>query len=158
MSISPPPTGVPSKETSAEYTLIGGPKWYHRRIRLLGPLLGLLIPGALGAVAYLSLQLSDASWSGLVGLIGGYFAAPTLLAVGAPFGERDLYPLAAGAAAVMWLLVGLLASRRATRNPMATWSDFWRHYLWMLAGIWVGVSVALAIATVRIGSGIVDWQ
>ena len=41
---------------------------------------------------------------------------------------------------------------------MATWSDFWRHYLWMLAGVWVGVSVALAIATVRIGSGIVDWQ
>lgn len=125
---------------------------------MFGPLLGLVIPGTLGAIAYLSLQLFDSSWSGIVGLIGGYFAAPTLLAVGAPFGDRELYPLAAVAAGVMWLLVGVLASRRATRNPMATWSDFWRHYLWMLAGIWVGVSVALAIATVRIGSGVVDWQ
>jgi len=125
---------------------------------MFGPFLGLLIPGALGAIAYLSLQLSDASWSGPVGLVGGYFAAPTLLAIGAPFADRSVYPIAAGAAAVMWLFVGMLAARRSTRHPMATWSDFWRHSLWMLAGIWVGVSVALAIATVRIGSGIVDWQ
>ena len=40
---------------------------------------------------------------------------------------------------------------------MATFGDYWRHYLWMLGGIWIGVGVALAIATVQIGSGIVDW-
>lgn len=158
VSISPPPTGIPSNETRAEYNLIGGPRWYHRRIRLLGPLLALLIPGLVGAIAYSSLQLFDSAWSGSVGLIGGYFAAPTLLAIGAPFADRRVYPIAAAAAALMWLLVGLLASRRATRNPMATWGDFWRHYLWMLGGIWVGVTVALAVATVRIGSDIVDWQ
>ncbi|MCH9836835.1 MAG: hypothetical protein P8O03_14685 [Ilumatobacter sp.] len=158
MSISPPPTGYHSNETSTEYTLVGGPRWYHRRIRMFGPFLGLLIPGAVGAIAYVSLQISDASWSGSVGLIGGYFAAPTLLAVGAPFADRNVYPIAAAAAAVMWLFVGILAARRSTRHPMAAWGDFWRHYLWMLAGIWIGVSVALAVATVRIGSGIVDWQ
>lgn len=119
--------------------------------------MALLIPGAVGAIAYGSLQMSDAAWSGPVGLIGGYYAAPTLLAIGAPFADRSVYPLAAGAAAVMWLLIGMLASRRATRNPMASWGDFWRHYLWMLAGVSVGVTVALAIATVRIGSGVVDW-
>ena len=125
---------------------------------MFGPILALLIPGALGAFAYLSLQLSDASWSGPVGLVGAYFAAPPMLAIGAPFADRSVYPLAAGAAALMWLLVGMLASRRSTRNPMAAWGDFWRHYFWMLAGIWVGVAVALAIATVQIGSAIVDWQ
>lgn len=116
-----------------------------------------MIPGIVGAIGYLSLQLSDAAWSGTVGLIGGYFGAPTLLAVGAPFGERSLYPVAILAAVAMWLLIGLLASRRATRNPMASWNDYWRHYFWMLGGIWVGVGIALIVATVRIGSGIVDW-
>lgn len=142
----------------AEYNrLIEGPRWYRARIRLLGPPLGVLIPGAIGLVGYLALQLSDASWSGPLGLLGGYFGAPTLLAVGAPFGDRDMYPLAIAAAGILWLLVGLLASRRATRNPMATWPDYWRHYFWLLGGIWVGVAVALVIATVRIGTGIVDW-
>lgn len=92
-----------------------------------------------------------------MGLIGGYFSAPALLAIGAPFADRSVYPIAVAASAVMWLFVGVLAARRSTRNPMATWGDYWRHYLWMLSGIWVGVSVALAIATVRIGDGIVDW-
>ena len=124
---------------------------------MFGPFLALVIPGILGAIAYLSLQLSDASWSGPVGLIGGYFAAPALLAIGAPFADRSVYPIAAVASAVMWLLIGVLAARRSTRNPMATWSDYWRHYFWMLAGIWVGVTAGLAIATVRIGDGVVDW-
>jgi hypothetical protein len=147
----------PSNATNTEYALTGGPRWYQRRIRMYGPFVALVIPGLLGAIAYLSLQLSDASWSGPVGLIGGYFSAPALLAVGAPFADREIYPIAAGASALMWLLVGVLASRRATRNPMATWGDFWRHYLWMLVGIWVGVGIGLAIATVRVGSGVVDW-
>ena len=116
-----------------------------------------MIPGILGAIAYFSLQMSDAAWSGPVGLIGGYYSSPALLAIGAPFADRSVYPIAAIASALMWLLVGVLASRRATRNPMATWSDFWRHYAWMLCGIWVGVTVALAIATVRIGRDVVEW-
>jgi hypothetical protein len=141
----------------AANTLIEGPRWYRSRIRTWGALLGLLIPGAVGAIGYFSLQWSDGSWSGPIGLIGGYFGAPTLLAVGAPFGDRGIYPLAIVAAGAMWLLVGLLASRRATRNPVATWADYWRHYLWLLGGIWLGVAVALVVATIRIGTGIVDW-
>ena len=124
---------------------------------MLGPFLALLIPGVVGAVAYFALQMSDAGWSGPVGLLGGYLAAPTLLAVGAPFADRSLYPIAVAAAGAMWLLIGVLAAQRATRNPMASFGDFWRHYSWMLVGVWVGVIAGLAIATVRLGSGIVEW-
>ena len=48
-----------------------------------------------------------------------------------------MYPIAVGASAVAWILVGWIASRRATRNPLATWNDYWRHYFWMAAGILV---------------------
>jgi hypothetical protein len=99
-----------------------------------------------GAIAYFSLQWFDTAWSGAVGLVGGILAAPALLAAGAPFGNRDLYPIAIAASGVMWLLIGLLASRRATRNPMASWGDYWRHYAWMLGGIWVGALGALGAA------------
>lgn len=159
MSVPAPtsaPRTSPSSDTSTEYHLTEGPRWYRSRIRTWGGPAGLLIPGVVGAIGYLALQLSDAPWSGTVGLLGGYFGAPTLLVVGAPFADRELYPLAVAAAGVMWLLIGLLASRRATRNPMASWADYWRHYAWLLGGVWLGVAVALAVATVRIGS-IVDW-
>jgi hypothetical protein len=150
-----PPPAAPSARPDAR--LIEGPRWYRNRIRWLGPFAGLLGPGALGAIAYLSLQLFDTAWSGTVGLIGGYLAAPTLLAVGAPFADRGIYPLAVAASGLMWLLVGLLAARRATRNPMASWTDFWRHYGWMVFGIWTGVVIALGVAMWQVGDSVVDW-
>ena len=99
--------------------------------------------------------MSDAAWSGAVWLVGGVFAAPCLLLVGAPFGEEDLYPIAIGASVLLWLLVGLLAARRATRNPVATWSDYWRHYAWLCGGIWAGCAVALGVAAVVISDSLV---
>ena len=112
------------------------------------------MPALVGAIAYLSLRLFDTAWSGAVGLIGGVFASPALLAAGAPFGDRGLYPLAVAASGLLWLFVGLLAARRATRNPMATWSDFWRHYAWMCAGVWAGAALALGVAALSISDSL----
>lgn len=116
----------------------------------------MLVPGLLGAVGYVALEMSEASWSGTVGAATSYLAAPALLAVGGPLADPELKPLAVGSSAVMWLLAGVLASRRATRNPFATWADFWRHYSWMLVGSWVGVMMAIAIASVWIGPDLLD--
>jgi hypothetical protein len=74
-----------------------------------------------------------------------------LLVVGAPFGNSDLYSIAIAASGVLWMGVGLIASRRATRNPLATWTDYWRHYFWLASGIWVGAGIALGRATITIG-------
>jgi hypothetical protein len=134
--------------------LIEGPRWYRSRIRTLGPLAALIVPGIVGAVAWLSLELFDTAWSGAVGLIAGVFAAPALLVVGAPFGDNDLYPIAIGASVLLWLLVGVLASRRATRNPMAGWADFWRHFAWMCGGIWLGCSAAMIVAAATVGESL----
>ena len=35
---------------------------------------------------------------------------------------------ASRSSAVLWLIVGAVAARRTTRNPMATWPDYWRTY------------------------------
>lgn len=150
-SPAPPDLGAPP---SASRALIEGPRWYRTRIRTWGPFAGLLVPGVVGAVAWLSLRLFDTAWSGAVGLIGGVLAAPGLLAAGAPFGDNSVYPLAVAASGVMWLLIGFVAARRATRNPMATWDDYWRHYLWMMGGVWVGAGAALAIAAVSISDSL----
>jgi hypothetical protein len=144
----PPPATAPPGD------IIEGPRWYRRRLRAWGPLLALVPPGIVGAVAYFSLRLFDTTWSGAVGLVGGVLAAPLLLVAGAPFGDRDLYPAAVAASGVLWLLVGLLASRRATRDPMATWRDFWRHDAWLTGGVWIGAAGALTAAALTVSDSL----
>ena len=161
MSSPPAPTDeassydAASAEAARGQPLIEGPRWYRHRIRTWGPFLALVAPGILGAVAWLSLRLFDTAWSGAVGLIGGVLAAPGLLAAGAPFGDNDMYPIAVAASGLLWLLIGFLASRQATRNPMATWSDYIRHLAWMTAGVWVGAGAALAIAALSISDSLI---
>ncbi|MDX2381972.1 MAG: hypothetical protein QNM02_19700 [Acidimicrobiia bacterium] len=137
--------------TRRQAPLVEGPRWYRNRIRVRGPFAALIVPGIVGFVAYFSLQLFDTAWSGVIGLVGGVLAAPVLLLVGAPFGDRGSYPLAVLASAVLWMAVGLIAAMRATRNPLADWGEFWKQFVPLLFGVWAGVLVALVIATVIIG-------
>jgi hypothetical protein len=131
--------------------LVEGPRWYRSRIRMRGPFAALIVPGILGFIAYASLQLFDTAWSGAIGLVGGVLAAPVLLLVGAPFGERGTYPLAVLASIPLWMLVGWIAAVRATRNPLADWREFWKQFVPLMLGVWAGVLMALLIATVTIG-------
>lgn len=113
-----------------------------------------MLPAIVGGLGVGALKGSEASWSGTVGLLGSVLGAPGLLLAGAPFGDRGLYPIAVLGSAVIWLLVGFFAARRATRHPMATWSDFWRHCLPLTIGIWVGAATGLAVAAFVVGDGI----
>lgn len=152
-SIPPDDRRTPTRSASRA-PLVEGPRWYRARIRTLGSFAALLVPAALGAIALISLRLFDGAASGAIGLVGGVFAAPMLLVVGAPFGNRSLYPWAVLASVLMWLVVGLFAARNATRNPVATWGDYWRHYAWLCAGVWLGAGVALTLAALSISDSL----
>jgi hypothetical protein len=132
-----------------------GPRWFRTRIRSKGPFLALVVPAVLGAASLIVLNGLDGKASGLAGLVLGVFAAPGLLAVGAPFSSDEVYPIGIAISAVLWLVVGAIASRRATRNPMATWSDYWRNYWWLAGGIWLGAASALAVARFVVGEALV---
>ena len=135
--------------------LTAGPSWYRRRIRTIGPLLGLVPMALLGASAWLALRLSDGRTSGLVGLLAGVSAAPGLLVVGAPFANNDGYPLAVVASIPLWIVLGLVAAFRATTNPVASWLDFWREMTWMTAAVIAGSVGAIVAATVVLGESLV---
>lgn len=127
-----------------------GPRWFRSRIRTQGPFVALVPPVVLGAVSLGLLQVGT-SWSGYAGLIGGVCAAPGLLAVGAPFATTSRYPIGIALSVVFWVSVGFVCSRRATRNPTATWSDFWRNYRWLAAATCIGAAAALIVAAVTVG-------
>lgn len=132
-----------------------GPRWFRLRIRSRGPFLALIPPAVLGAISVLALQLFNGKASGYVGLIFGVLAAPALLAVGAPFSDSSLYSIGVTLSVLLWLIVGAIAARRTTRNPMAGWPDFWRTFFWLAGGIWIGVVAALFVARSIVGQALV---
>ena len=87
-----------------------------------------MVPTVVGAVAALVLALFDGLVSGWTGLILGVCAAPGLLVIGVPFASSDTWWIGIALSLPLWLVVGYLAARTATRNPMATFGDYWRAY------------------------------
>lgn len=131
--------------------VIEGPRWFRTHIRNRGPFVALIPPVVLGALSLLLLKGFESYATGMTGLVLGFFAAPALPALGAPFSSTSLYPLAIGISVALWLMVGLICARRATRNPMATWSDYWRNYWWLAGGIWTGAGAAMFVARFVVG-------
>ena len=109
----------------------------------------------MGAIAWFALENSDSRASGLIGLLGGTSAAPGMLVAGAPFADESRYPIAVLASVPLWLLLGLIASRRATRSAVASWRDYWRELLWLTIAVIVGAAVALAAATKMLGESLI---
>lgn len=109
----------------------------------------------LGATAWIALRVGDGRTSGLIGLVGGVSAAPGLLVAGAPLADDSQYPLAVLASVPLWLVLGFLASRRATAAAVAGWRDYWREMFWLTAAVVAGASGALIAATAILGESLI---
>lgn len=128
-----------------------GPREYRRKVRHRGPLAGLLLPIAIGLVGLLLLRDNTQAWRGAAGFLLAIAAAPVLLVAGAPLTAGQSYTLAVLASAALWVILGAIAGRLATRTPVATWRDFWREYLWLAGGVWLGVVLALVASNLILG-------
>ena len=97
-------------------------------------------------------ELHNAFNETLIAELTAVLAAPGLLVAGAPLRSgRAVYIGAVAGSAILWMVVGAIAARRATRVPVASWRDYWREYVWLAAGVWLGVVVALAAVNLIFG-------
>ena len=135
-----------------------GPLAYRRQVQRAGPLLALALPAAAVAVALVLWRIAPEGGSvkllsGGAGWLLAALGMPTAILLGVPFkGGGGRYLAAAASSAVLWSLLGTIAARRATRSPVASWRDWWREYLWLVGGVWLGVVAglgALAVLLVR---------
>lgn len=156
---SPGPSGWPADGAhheapglTAHRPVPSGPRAYRGRIRTLGPLAGVLPAAVLGGLGLLLHRGSTSAMRGVGSFALAVLAAPGLLVAGVPLrAGAGLYTAAAVGSAVLWLLLGAIAARRATRRPVATWRDFWREWLWLAAAVWVGVGLSLVAANFLLG-------
>lgn len=129
-----------------------GPRAYRSKLRSSGPVVALLPPGFLGAISLLLLRGHTSLGRGVVGFLAAILAAPGLLVAGAPLRSgQSVYLGAIVGSALLWMIVGAIAARRATRMPVASWRDYWREYIWLAAGVWLGVVVALGAVNLIFG-------
>ncbi len=121
-----------------------GPRAYRSKLRGAGPFVALLPPAALGCVSLLLLSAHTSLTRGVAGFLTAVFAAPGLLVAGAPLRSGGgVYVGGVVGSGVLWMIVGVIAARRATQLPVASWRDFWREYTWLAVGVWLGALVAL---------------
>ena len=122
---------------------------YRQRLRRRGPLVALvppLVAAALAAAVWRFWPCSGGACTvrAAVGWSLGSLAVPTALVAGVPFnGGGARYAIVVATSFALWLLVGLVAGRRATRIPAANWRDFRREYLWLAVPLWLGVIAGL---------------
>jgi hypothetical protein len=109
----------------------------------------------LGAISVIVLRIGDGRTSGLIGLVSGVSAAPGLLVAGAPLADDTRYPLAVLASVPLWLILGFVASRRATASPIAAWRDYARELFWLSIAVVLGASAALIAATAILGESLI---
>lgn len=129
-----------------------GPRAYRSKLRSTGPLVALLPPGLLGVISLLLLRGHTSLFRGVVGFLTAVMAAPGLLVAGAPLRSGGgVYLGAVAGSAALWMIVGAISAKRATRWPVATWREFWHEYVWLAAGVWLGVFVALAAVNLIFG-------
>jgi hypothetical protein len=128
-----------------------GPLAFRYRIRRLGPVVA-LVPAAVLGVASSRLLQGNTTTQGVLGFATAVLAAPALMPFGVPFSEGS-GPIVIGAlvSAALWLVIGFVAARRATRSPVATWRDFWREYLFLAAGAWLGAILSLGVIQLLLG-------
>lgn len=127
---------------------------HRRRVRSLGAFAGLVPPGVLAAIGGALLWGSNTGARGLPGFVLLVLAAPVLPLVGVPAeGDPTRYLLATGTSALLWLAIGWVAARRATRLPVAGWAEWRREFFPLAIGVWVGAIAALVIAGSMVGLG-----
>jgi hypothetical protein len=128
-----------------------GPIAYRRRLRSAGPFMALAPPFVALVAAAALWRFTDCSGescvtSGAAGWLLAAMALPTSLVVGMPWEAGSLrYVVMGVTSALVWMGLGYLAARRATRSPVADWWDWWREYVWYLLGVWAGVLAALGL-------------
>ena len=93
--------------------------------------------------------------SSIVELVAGVSAAPGLLIAGAPFSDNSRYPMAVLGSIPLWLILGFVASRRATATTIASWRDYWRELLMLTLAVVIGAIVALVATTAILGESLV---
>jgi hypothetical protein len=112
----------------------------------------LLLPAALGLISIVMLHGSTTATTGVGGFLLALLAAPLLPAFGAPLRAGSAAVIGAVlASAVMWLLLGAFAAKRATRLVSAGWGRFWGEYLWLTSCVWLGAALAVVAANLVLG-------
>jgi hypothetical protein len=120
----------------------------------LGALAGLVPPAVLAAIGGILLWGSNTGSRGLPGFVALVLGVPVLPLLGVPAeGGTGRYALAAAASVAVWLVIGWVAARRATRLPVAGWAEWRKEYLPLAIGVWIGAIAALVIAGTMVGLG-----
>lgn len=149
---APPPAAAPDGWGEPAAPVSRRASRNQAAIRTMGPFLALIPPAVLGVVGWYLLHGSTGAGKGVSGFGATVLAAPLLPAWGVPLKSgTGRYLTAAAASAVLWLVLGVIAAVRSTRDPWVRWRQFWAQYLWFAVCAWFGLALSLVAVNLVLG-------
>jgi hypothetical protein len=136
-----------------------GPLAYRRHLRTFGPLLALVVPALALATSTLLKPVVSCTGTCAPQVAASWvlpaLAFPTTVLWGIPLeGGSVRYAGAAVTSMLVWLGLGWLAARRATRSPVASWGNWWSEFAWALGSLWAGTLLGMVLLAQRYGQGV----
>jgi hypothetical protein len=135
-----------------------GPQAYRKSVRRLGPLAALVPSIVLLAVMAAARTLIACPPSGActgraaTAWVLPALALPTAVLAGLPMESgTGRLAIVVATSALLWLVVGRIAAKRATQRPIATWRDFGREFAWLAGAVWIGVLIGVVLIGVGVG-------
>ena len=133
-------------ERLAEMSTSGGQPTPPSTVKTLGPLAALVVPAMALGVWWIFSHWGGSTIRGYAGFLLASFAGPTLLLLGVPIkGGASRYAIAVVTSTILWLAIGVVATRRANFSPPPTWPRWFREFLWLAVPVWLGSIVAYGI-------------
>lgn len=104
---------------------------------------------AAGLMSALVLWGSQSTVRGVIGFILAVVACPTLPIVGFPISSGvSKWLIAIASSAVLWMILGYVATRRSTKRAVAGWPEWRSEWLRLAVGVWIGSFIGFAIAAI----------
>lgn len=112
-----------------------------------------LVLGSVALVSVWPCEGTDCAQPALGGWLLVLIAFPTALASGLPW-YLNVVTVGVAVATSLggWLVLGSIAARRAARDPLAGWRDYWAEYLVLAGSVAAGVLVGLVLIAVISGA------
>lgn len=144
---------VPSDRTIPRESFPGGIVQTRRTVRRRGGLTGIAVACSFLVAGWLLRTLVGGAVGGALSFVSMVAAFPLMPIVGIPAADGTMRTVVAVTASLaVWWVLGQVVAGRVTQRAVAGWREWFREFLVMGSGLWLGAVGSVLLAALVLGA------
>lgn len=124
----------------------------RRDVRRRGGLVGVGVSLSFVVIGFVLHALLGGAVGGAVNFVALVAAFPLMPVLGLPAADGTIRTLVAvGASLAVWLVLGQVVAGRVTQRAVAGWREWFREFVILGSGLWLGAVGAVVLAALVLG-------